>query len=200
MADQDYVRKGLAPYEARIRRVADDGYADWVQSSDRSKFIYERTKACARFDHIARHAHAEFGTDKAVKIIAGHETVKLVFCNGTIVLRYKHEGEDGLGVNGQATQTVLAFINSERPHLPGMPPQHNVECCFRENELDTGLESITIVARHNYKKLWSYELPKPMADIVPFTAVPAPDQTPPAVRPRKTDADKKSDKDSDKNK
>jgi hypothetical protein len=199
MADEAYVRNELAPYALRLRRVVEGAHADWVASTGHAQYIYQRTKANARFDHVARHAHKEFGNDKDVKIIAEYETIKLVFCNGMIVLRFKHEGKDGLGVNGWETQPVLQFINAEIPSLPGIPPQHHVECCFKENALDTALESIAITARHMYTKMWSYELPKPTAEIVPFkpAAAAAPEQKPVEVRPRQTDADKSKESEKD---
>jgi hypothetical protein len=198
MADEAYVRNGLDPYSLRLRRLVEGAHADWVASTGHSQYIYQRTKANARFDHVARHAYREFGEKKDVKIIAEYETIKLVFCNGTIVLRFKHEGKGGLGVNGWETQPVLEFINAEMPSLPGISPQHHVECCFKENALDTGLESITITARHMYTKMWSYELPRTTAEIVPFTpVVAAPEQKPVEVRPRQTDADKSKESDKD---
>jgi hypothetical protein len=200
MADETYVRNGLAPYGLRLRQVADEAYADWVGSTGHSQYIYQRTKANARFDHVARHVYKEFSEDKDIKIIGEYETFKLVFCNGTIVLRFKHEGKDGLGVNGWQTQPVLEFINAELPTLPGIPPQHHVECCFKENALDTALDSVTITARHMYTKTWSYDLPKATAEIVPFTLpAAAQEQKPVEVRPRQTEADKSKESDKDSN-
>lgn len=99
-------------------------------------------------------------------------------------------------MNGWQTQPVLAFINAETPLLPGIPVQHHVECCFKENALDIALESVSITARHMYTKMWSYELSKPTAEIVPFTPPTATSEPPPVeVRPRKADADKESDSD-----
>jgi hypothetical protein len=197
MADETYVRNGLARYGIRLRQVADEACADWVKSTGHSQYIYQRTKANARFDHIARHAYRVFSDDKDVKLTGEYESFKLLFCNGTIILRYKHEGKDGLGVNGWQTQPVMSFI-TEMPLLPGLPPQHNVECCFKENLLDTALDSVTITARHLYTKMWSYELPKTTAEIVPFTpAAAAQEQKPVEVRPRQTEADKSKESDKD---
>lgn len=70
MADEGYVRKGLAPYEVKLRHVCDSAQADWVASTGHSQYIYLRTKQNARFDHVARHAYREFGEDKNVRIIA----------------------------------------------------------------------------------------------------------------------------------
>lgn len=189
MADESIVRRVLSPYHERLRRIVDDAYADWQQSSDKPKYIYERTRANARFDHVARHAHVEFGSDTTIRIIDAHETIKLVIRNGrdVLVVRFKHANEDGLGVNGQETQAVLGFIDSEQPLLPNVPVEHKVEICFRENDLDTALESVDVVARHMYTKVWSYPLPRASAAVVPFKPTPPPDQGPPEVRPRQID-------------
>jgi hypothetical protein len=197
MADEAVVRRVLGPYQDRLRRIVDLAYADWLQSSDKPKYIYERTRANARFDHVARHAHAEFGSDTTVRIIDGYETIKLVIRNGrdVVIVRFKHANEDGLGVNGQQTQTVLGFIDAEQPLLPNVPVEHKVEICFRENELDTALESVEVVARHMFKKMWSYPLPKATATVVPFKPTTPPDQGPPEVRPRQIDRDTKKEPD-----
>lgn len=197
-ADKSYVQNGLAQFAERIRKVADGGYHDWLQSSDRPKLIFQRTKANVRYDHIARHANAVFSGVKGVRIITEFESVKLLFQNGTIVVRFKHANENGLGVNGQQTQNVLAFIDADEP-IPGLLPDvHKVECCFRENDLDTALESVTIVARDGDKKLWSYDLPRaePAAEVVRLRPTPPrDDRAPPVVRPRTT-PEKKSEEDS----
>jgi hypothetical protein len=200
MADETYVRNGLAPYAERVRLIVERGYNDWLKSSDRPKLIFERSRANVRFDHIARHAQIEFGSEKGVRVIAENETVKLLFCSGTILLRYKHADEDGLGAN-IVTPSILEFIDADRqPLLPGMPDLHKVECNFRQNDLDTALESVVITARHMRKKLWSYELAKPEAEILPFAPSASPAPTRPEVRPRQTrkDAEKDPKKDSKK--
>ena len=197
MADEAIVRRVLNPYHARLRRVVDLAYADWGQSPDKPKYIYERTRANVQFDHVARHAHTEFGTDATVRIIATHKTIKLMVRDGrnVVVARFKHANEDGLGVNGQETQAVLGFIDAEQPFLPGVPVEHKVEICFRQNDLDTALESIEVVARHLYRKMWSYPLPKAGAAVVPFKPTTPPDQGPPEVRPRQIDRDTKKEPD-----
>jgi hypothetical protein len=37
---------------------------------------------------------------EGVRVITEYESVKLLFCNGTIVVRYKQADESGMGVNG----------------------------------------------------------------------------------------------------
>lgn len=54
MADEAYVRNGLAPYALRLRRLVESAHADWVSSTGHSQYIYLRTKASARFDHVVR--------------------------------------------------------------------------------------------------------------------------------------------------
>jgi hypothetical protein len=69
---------------------------------------------------------------------------------------------------GQRTDNVLAFIDAEED-IPGLLPDiHKVECTFRENELDTALDNVAIVARDVGKKLHEAKI----ADMYPIESAP----------------------------
>jgi hypothetical protein len=187
------VRSTLGPYEGRIRRCIDRAWADFLTIPVRHRFRFARTRANVVFDLIAGYALAEFDEDQNVRIIQKDETVKLLI-GDAILLRIKKANEAGLGSN-IPTQSVLEFVCQE-PEIPGLLPDvYRIEVCYVEDVSGAEIASVSVTARDNDVKLWSYEIghaESGSADIMPFPKLPD-DDSPPEIAPRKSDDEKKTD-------
>jgi hypothetical protein len=179
----------LADFEPRLRKAIEAGWADWMKTPNKALFIFPRTRSNAVFDHIARHAMAEFANDSDVRTVKKDQTVKFLF-KGQVFLRIKKANSVGLGQN-IPTQAVLAFITPQR-EIPGLLKDvHKIEICYKLDDLATKMERIVVTARAMNRKLWAYELRGrgEGADIVRFPSKGPSDLTPPAVRIRKPKRD-----------
>ena len=65
IAVQTEVEPIIGAFAYRLRAVLDRAMEDWLATPDRSRFRYGRTRANIIFEHIIRHALAEFDGDGA---------------------------------------------------------------------------------------------------------------------------------------
>ena len=178
------VRPILHDFELRLRKAIEAGWSDWMKMPGRAKMLFGRTRSNVVFDHIARHAKAEFEGDRDVRVITKDQTVKFLF-RGQVLARIKKGNSIGLGQNVR-TQAVLAFITPQA-EIPGLLKDlYKIEICYKLDDLATKMERIVVTARAMNRKLWSYELRGrgEGAEVIEFPA-PAPALGPPAVRIRK---------------
>jgi hypothetical protein len=179
----------LADFEPRLRKAIEAGWADWMKTPNKALFIFPRTRSNAVFDHIARHAMAEFENDSDVRVVKEKQTVKFLF-KGQVFLRIKKANSAGLGQNIQ-TQQVLAFI-SPQAEIPGLLKDvFKIEICYKLDNLATKMERIVVTARSMNRKLWAYELRGrgEGAEVVPFPSKGPSDLAPPTVSIRKPKRD-----------
>ena len=193
IAVREKVEPILDVFAARLRSVLDRAMKDWVATPGRAKFIYNRTSANVIFDHIIRHALAEFDGDgdATVKALREPQSVKFLF-HSTILARFKRGNARGIGSNIE-TQAVLDFVDPQGS-FAGLPELHRVEIVYQLDILGTGLAEVSIVARNKWKRIWSYPLNgRPAATVIHLPTPPRPVLLPPKVTPKPVADDKAED-------
>jgi len=164
--------------------VLDRAMGDWLATPDRSNFRYGRTRANIIFEHIIRHALAEFDGDGAstVKALVEAQSVKFLFHN-SVVARFKKGNAKGVGSNIE-TQAFLNFVEPQGC-FAGLPEIHRIEIVYQLNFLGTDYAEVAVVARDRNTRIWAYPLTsRPSADIIPLAPRPTPVLTPPVVTPK----------------
>ena len=189
-ADEDLVRRVLAPYETKLFQAVHGAWDDWKALGLGGRLLFPgRTRACLVHDFIVQRAIAAFTGDPKVRTIRRDETAKFVF-GGEVALRFKKADDGGLGSNIQ-TEATLDFVEQQQ-ELPGIPNVHKVEIVYILNKLRTQIERVVVVARDGDVRLWSYVIaPATTAEIVPLpVAKPQPERGP-RIRIRGADKDQK---------
>jgi hypothetical protein len=187
------VRTQLQPYEARIRRIIDEAWADYLAIPSRHRFLFARTRANIVFDLVAGSLLREFGDDPNIRLIQKDETVKALV-NDTVLFRIKKANEAGLGSNVQ-TQAVMEFVKQGSLFEGIIPDLIKVEICYFEDDVGAEIGSVAVTARDGDRLLWSYEIEGPAsggAVIIDFPPQPG-DDAPPEVTPKRSEKDEKSD-------
>jgi hypothetical protein len=169
-AIEEVVRRKLAPYEPRFRKVIDSAWAQYSGMPQRHKFLFLRTRANIVFDFIVSGLFVEFDGDPDVRMIQKNETLKILVA-GDILIRVKKANGLGLGSN-IPTQEVQRFIWQE-PEIPGLLRElHKIEICYFEDLTGAEIASVQATARDNDVKLWSYEIDRDKSGvagaIIPF--------------------------------
>ena len=156
------VQRVLAEYHSRIRLVVERAWDEWrriaefMSDAGIGPVLYSRTIANYVFDAIARHAVAEFGDDPSVTVKIEAQTVKFIF-KGQVLARFKKGDENKLGRN-IPTQSAMSFVDADGV-FPGLPPETaKVEFVWLPNDIQTNLEDVLVVARHNDTRLWDYAI------------------------------------------
>lgn len=159
---EDEVRAILAPYHDRILKAVIDGCSRWENfSTQRSecgltRYRYKRTEANFLFEEITEVARNEFADDSSVKVFEESQTVKFCF-DDKVIARFKKDGGNKLGVN-ILTHAVLDF-NDPQASLPGLPPEAaKIDFVWKRNEIEGGVESVSVVARDGNSTVWAYDL------------------------------------------
>lgn len=161
-----FVRSELGPYETRIREAVDAAWTDYLSIPIRHKFRFTRTRANIVFDLIAGHLFAKFDGDAKVRLFQKDETIKLLI-GDSLLVRVKKANGSGLGSNIK-TQAVMEFIK-QAPDIPGLLPDlFKVEVCYSENAMGAEIDAVSVTARDDDVKLWSYEIDRVSNTIVPM--------------------------------
>ncbi len=184
IAVQEAVEPIIAAFAVRLRAVFDRAMIDWTNTPNRGLFIYPRTRANIIFDHIIRHALAEFDGDgdETVKALHEAQSVKFMF-NNSVVARFKKGNENGVGSNIETT-SFLDFVDPQTC-FGGLPDIHRIEIVYKLNILGTDYAEVEVVARNKVGRIWAFPLvAKPSAEIVPLPIRTPPVLTPPAVTPK----------------
>jgi hypothetical protein len=173
-AEQD-VRDILEQFHARLRKVIDRAWEEWMACDVRGRLIFARPKADIVFDFIARYALIEFGDDADIHVIAKNSTVKFLF-KDTVLLRFKKGNSKGIGSNIE-TNAVLDFIDPQRK-LFDLPNILKIEVCYQPDKLGTLIQDVAVVARDRNKKIWAYPLDGERgADVLPMRSPASPPDT-----------------------
>ena len=189
---EEDVKRVLADFEIRLRRVVDGAWSEWLEVPFRSRLVFaDRARAVLVFDFIARRALTEFEGDKNIRTIKKKQTLQFLF-KDQVIARFKKGNAKGIGSN-IVTQQVLNFIDPQR-NIPGLIPDiMKVEICYSPDLLGIGLDEVAVVARDVTSRLWAFELNRgvPEAEVIPLPTRP-PDTTPPVVLPRQPKTDETS--------
>lgn len=189
IADMREVKEVLADFELRIRSVVDTSWAELQSFLKVRRLMYPRTHANTFFDILAQNAILEFDSDENVRVLAKRTTVQFLF-KEIVLLRFKKGNAKGIGSNIE-TQAVLDFVDPQLNIPDLLADVHRVEVCYQPNALGTQLQEVAVVARNRTKRVWAYELEGGAApDIIPMP-MRSPDETPPAVFPKKPKRDTK---------
>lgn len=193
IAVQDAVEPIIGAFAERLRSVLDKAMKDWMDTPNRGLFIYPRTRANIIFDHIIRHALADFDGDgdETVKALHESQSVKFMFEN-SVVARFKKGNENGVGSNIETT-AFLDFVDPQAC-FGGLPDIHRVEIVYTLNILGTDYAEVEVVARDKVGRVWAFPLvAKPSAEIVPLPLRTPPVLTPPSVTPKVQPAEEAAD-------
>jgi hypothetical protein len=167
------VRKTLEPYTARVRKVLDKTFKDFLAKRGAGN-LYKRTDSADIFDGVIRAAIAEFSSSPDVMIFTSGSTARFLF-GGKVLARFKKATRRGRGSNIQ-TGANDNFLDPTIPFTDA-PQAMKVEICWKVNELGTGYDSLHVTARDGDSQLWSYEMPGGNQSVIEFpqkTAVPQP--------------------------
>lgn len=186
MAKIEEVQDVLADFEGRIHAVVERAWGDWKEIPGRGRFMFGRTRSNIVFDFICQQAALEFADDPEIHVIEKGGTLQFLF-RDRVLVRFKKGNAKGIGSN-IVTQAVLEFVDPQLT-IPGLPEVHKVEACYKTDALGTQLEQLAIVARNRTRRVWSYLIDgsAPTADVILLPTGPAPDLTPPVVKPKRRD-------------
>ena len=184
IADRELVEQTLERFEQRVLDVLDRAMSDWLATPGRALLLYSRTRANVIFDHIARHAMAEFAgeADREVRIMKESQSVKFLF-GQRVVVRFKKAAARGVGRN-ITTQRVLDFVEPQG-RLPEVPEAERVEIVYAIDGLGTGYEDVSVVARDRRARIWFYALEDRSGSVVAMPAPTPPELVPPLVTPKR---------------
>jgi hypothetical protein len=170
-----FVRSELGPYERRFREAVDAAWADYLTIPLRHRFRFARTRANIVFDLIIGQLLSRLDGAAGVRAIRKDETVKFMI-GESLLVRVKKANDAGLGHNIK-TQAVMQFIQ-QAPTIPGLLPDlFKVEICYTEDEAGAEIASVAVTARDDDVKLWSYEIERAGAEIVPLRKAPSDEAT-----------------------
>lgn len=159
---EDEVHTILAPYHDRILKAVIDGCSRWENFSTQrlvcglARYRYKRTVACSLFEEITDVARNEFADDSSVKVVEESQTVKFCF-DDKVIARFKKDGGNRLGVN-ILTKAIRDF-NDPQASIPGVLPEvAKVDFVWKRNEIEGGIERVSVVARDGNSIVWAYDL------------------------------------------
>jgi len=156
IAVQSDVRSTLHEFEpillGIVRSAWDD---DWGNSPHRAQIRYRRTRANLVHDFIIHRAVAAFDENKDVHVVHQDETAKFLF-KQKVLLRFKKGDANSLGAN-ITTQAVLAFTDPQMM-MPGLPDVQKVDVVYVLNDFETSIDRVSVTARDNEVRLWSYDI------------------------------------------
>ena len=159
----------LSDFHARLRRVVDEAWREWLAIPFRGKLLFAaRARAVLVFEFIAQQASAEFQGDPNIRMIIKRQTIQFLF-KDVVLLRFKKGNKRGVGSNIR-TQAVLDFIDPQRT-IPGLIPEiMKIEVCYVVDDLGIGLDEVAVVARNEHSRVWAYPLERPAsgAEVVSF--------------------------------
>lgn len=199
----DEVQRILRPYERDINRYLLEAWDRWWNNPDRLQLHYRRSQACIVHNHSMNAAIAGFRGRKGVHVMEkpGYETA-FFMVSQRLLFRIKKGDEKGYTSNVR-TQASLAFVDpTENLSLfTDLPDVWRVDVAYVLNYLRTKIDQIVVVAREDYKILWSYPIYGSAAEgdvPAPVTQLPiGPNVPPPAesgLRIPGADRDKKKNK------
>lgn len=163
------VRRVLAPFTKRIRRVLDQGFKTYLARRG-SGNLYKRTDSADIFDCVIQAAIAEFNSKPGVEVFQAGSTARFLF-GGRVLVRFKKASRHGRGQN----ISTVANDNFLDPSIPfeDAPQAAKVEICWKVSALGTSYTAVFVTARDGAGKLWSYEMPGGAQEIIEFPARPA---------------------------
>ena len=178
------VRNLLRPYEPALCAILTSAWRQVAGLPGRATFDFKRTVATLMHQLIMNGVRSEFADSKDVRLLEGHETIRLLV-ERQLVIRLKKMDRRG-HTRAAPTQATLAFTN-ELP-LPfasaDLPDVHTIDFGYVLNELETKIDAILVAARAGESVLWSYE-PDDEAD-ANVAATIRPTSSPPSSRPSAT--------------
>lgn len=186
MPSKEEVHAVLEPFHPKIRGVVVNAWEEWRivcklrADNGLAPVLYSRTVSNDVFDAIARGGIAAFIDEPGVNLKIETQTFKLFF-KGKVCARFKRGNESKLGQN-IPTQAALAFEDPEG-ELAGFPSHTaKVEIIWLANDLNTRLESVSVVARDGDRLIWEYEIDDNSAggagSVFTFPTPPAPPAPP----------------------
>jgi hypothetical protein len=150
------VQSLFEPYEARFVEYWLDAWKRWVESPQSKTFIYKRTRANDIFDFAMQRAIPDMEATPGVAVRKRHDTAYFGF-QSKLFVRMKKGDERGLGRNYR-TQMNLAIVQMGEtvPLFDDTP--WKIEVTYKLNMLETQIEEILVVARHEDDVLWHYPI------------------------------------------
>jgi hypothetical protein len=110
------------------------------------------------WEHSVQNAISAFTADDGCKAIPHDDTLSFVF-DQLVLVRFK---KADIELKSRSYPTFLAqLFHNHDAELPGFEDLHRVEAAYVLNPLQTRLEWIGIVARHNKNVLWHFEFELP---------------------------------------
>lgn len=152
---KEIVVQSLEPIEAKLALIVRNAWRDWLDSSERSRSRYSRTRACIMFERMIAGAIETFQDDARIRLIEGQETISFLY-DDKVLFRFKKADESGLSRNFP-TQHALAFHDHEAI-LFSLPDIHRVDVVYVLNALDTDIQELLIVGRDQDRVAWVHDI------------------------------------------
>lgn len=154
---KDEVQRVFRPYEREVTDYLLQAWDRWWKNPDRMT-LYRRSRACLIHNYTMNAAIPGFKDRKGVHVIEKpqQETAYFVI-DQRLLFRIKKGDASGFTRN-YPTQASLAFVDqSEDLSLfADLPDVWRVDIAYVMNYLQTKIEQIVVVARDEYRILWSY--------------------------------------------
>jgi len=162
------IQQQLSPYFDLLCEVVQDAWNRWMNSEERSRWLFNRGRANYIFEHVAASAWDRLGDDSRVKVVRKDETLWFLV-DRNLVFRFKKADGSFLSRN-VPTQQAMAFHDEEASLFEELD---HVEVVYLVNKIGTAIRDICVVARVDKNVLWTISLLKEVGDNV-VTLAPAP--------------------------
>ena len=194
MLSQSEVENRLAPFIPSIQKVILEAWADWMASGKSGRWKRRRSRANYMWEELVCRAEATFAGHPDVRIHPKNQSSWFVIDD--VVYRFKKSDSSGYTSN-VPTQAALDY-HDQQEDLPGIPAIQRLEITYVLNTLETAVQDILLVARHQGRVLWRSSILRKDegGNVVPFTVPDAPtpsDTVPKTIKiPVKSKHDRKT--------
>lgn len=192
MPNEEVVRRTLAIRDRGdlIRQAMVDSWDTFLEKyPERAWWRRKSTRAAVLWEHSVQNAISLLADDPGCKPVPHDDTFSFVFDQLVLVRLKKADIE----LKTKNYPTFLASLfHVHDATLPGFEDLHRVEAAYVLNQFQTGIDWIGIVARHEKRHLWHFDLEVPSK----VQRLPVPERTETAaervMRPRLPMAEPKS--------
>ncbi len=152
----------LEPFAESFARFITAAWQRWLANPERT-LLYRRVRAGLVHNYAMLSAVPAMRGRDGVHVIERHEGAFFLI-GDRLLVRIKKGDEQRLSSN-VSTQASLAFCDpKESLALFGLPDVARVDIAYKLNGLETLIQEIVVVARHESRVLWSYPIYPAAAD------------------------------------
>lgn len=167
------VERTLKRIEPELFKIVQGAWGDWQEMSEKWRTTFPRTRANWVWDRMINRAYSVFSQGTGIKFIEQFNTVSFIIDNN-VLFRFKKGDIKGISHN-YPTQLALAYHNhDEMLFFPDMDLSRvEVVYALNENQTQTEIERICIVARKRNQILWAYDIKPQVIAIeeIPITPI-----------------------------